>query len=163
MATKQLTPVEELEKFRKETAESVILQNLKDKANKIEDKAGLESKINNILHEFNDNVMYNVIIEMTNLSDIQDRVIFPGYRKKKFIKDVHISDVKIGETLSLFEEEEDDPFYMHSDYIWKTANIVFATVNSNNDIIIYTEDCRRYRITFENNPIFNIFNEEISA
>lgn len=159
--SKKNTVISEIEQYRIDTVKSLLLQDLYNKQNLIEDKSAIEEKINEVLKRKNNTFEFKCIIEKTNLFDISDRIIFPAPRKGKLISEVHISKIEFNKPFELYDadEEENDPFFMHSRYAWKSASIILMLLDKDENLIIYTEDCNRYKFSFSENPILHLFDE----
>ena len=60
------------------------------------------------------------------------------------------------------KKKENDPYFMHSRYVWKTAPVVNLSIDSTNNITIYTSDAVRYKISLANSEIMHLLmNEKI--
>ena len=155
---KELDPIEEI---RRETLKACILQDLNSKYELLEDKDSIEKEINSLLSSKNDSVLFKTVVEKTNILDIgekTDRIIFPGVRTRKEIKDIHIESLKFNEPMRIFEEDFEDIFYTNAKVVWETANIVLM-YKRENSIILFTDDCHRYKIDFVETDIDRAFRE----
>ena len=158
--------IDEIEQYRIDTIRSLILQGLENKQQTEFAKKAFNRALE-ILKEKNDSFMYNITIEKTDLTfadrSRQDMILYPCVYRGKEFNNLHIGELQIGEDLPIFngEHEENDPFFMRSKPLWIIKGVILVEViNKDDSIIIYSEDCKRYKISFELSGLFNIFDEE---
>lgn len=163
---KQRTVIDEIEQYRLDTIRSLILQGLRNKASQPREEKVLERACE-ILKEKNDSFMYNITIEKTDLTfsefGKQDHILYPCTFKGKEYSDIKLGELKIGSDLFIFnpEDEEDDPFLTRSKPMWTIKNVVHVEViEKDESIIVYSEDCKRYKISFDLTEIMQVFKDE---
>ena len=52
-------------------------------------------------------LLKKIIIEKTSFFDLEDKVIFPGVRYKKFISEIHIGRIELGKPFEIYDRKEE--------------------------------------------------------